>query len=179
MYAPPATQVTASPRQAPKRIASATSFASALRDGLADLAYSFDGVFRPVGAISLAERASFGLRPNVRNPELSTDIAPAQAPLRSYQPRHSTRVGDKPKNCGRPAAHAAVNSTIGCQTSNGESVRQEATLRRAPAPDPRSHASHRAPRYQGMRIRAKMGPSVVDVIVSAGGRLASVMQWTI
>lgn len=37
-------------------------FALALRDGLADVAYAFDGELRPLASMSAAERAAYGLR---------------------------------------------------------------------------------------------------------------------
>lgn len=179
MYAPRATGVTASPSQAPRRLASPTSFASALRVGLADLAYSFEGVFRPVGAMSLAERASYGLWPPVRSPKLSTEISPPHVFLNSAPACRSTSGDPTLRTCRLPAERDAIASTGKRPASNGERIREEARLRRVSASDTKAHVSDRSTtRHHGTRIRAKIGKSAIDVIVHSGMPLPRVMLWT-
>ena len=179
MYAAHATDVTANPSRDPRRAASSTSFTSALRDGLADLAYSYDGAFRPTAAMSLADQASYGLRSPVQSPDRTTESSPTGVCLTSYPIREVTCVGTKAQKIELPAAREAIARSEKRQASPGENVRREAKPRRASASDPKPHVRPgSATRHLGARIRAKIGSSKVDVIVHGGGRLANVRPWT-
>jgi hypothetical protein len=163
-----------------KRVNGADSFARALGEGLIDVAFSFDGAFRPFASMSLAERAAYGLRSNhqtVTHPITSAaaHVFPGTLPNRqlvsSRPPRPldaSLRVIGGP----RKAFAAPPPPTV-------DGVRREARLRHASSSDgpPKCAAQHQATGFPGLRVAAKVGPARLDVIVAGRGRLASVMQW--
>ena len=178
MNAARATEVNSDSSRAPRRIATSPSFASALRDGLADLAYSFDGVFRQPGAMSMAERAAYGLQPSVDSHELAAMSPPKHVLLTSKTALPVTRLCAVSKKAEKPADRETTVVSAKRQVSTVNDVRRETKLR-ACASDFNSRVRQcSVSRYHRARFRATVGSSTVDVIVHAGGRLASVMPWT-
>jgi hypothetical protein len=181
MYAPRATEVDSKTSADPKRITSSSSsaFASALRDGLSDLAYSFDGVFRPTGAMSLAERASYGLWQLVQSPRVGAASSQSHVHLTSDPSFKPMCASLTPNEYQKPAKREVFRSAVKRIVSTGETVRREAKPRRASTPDLKPVARlGLAARYRRARVRATVGSEKVDLIVYSAGRLASVMPWT-
>jgi len=180
MHTVQATGVARDPVRAPKRLASSVaSFASGLRDGLADLAHAFDGVFRAAGSLSLGERAAYGLWSHVKSTASSGSSGPEPrtlnvGPIRRPSPKSAQRPERLSFNmpCERSALSSQPVAVV-------EGVRREAKLRRASSSDASTATARRAimTGARETRIRAKVGPARVDVVVYRGGRLASAMQW--
>ena|SRR5215469_5583500 len=178
MNAARATEVNSDSSRIPRRNASSRSFASALRDGLADLAYSFDGAFRPAGAMSLAERAVYGLRSLDRRLEPTTKGSPRHALPTSNTALPVTRLRAIP-NIEKPADRETAGVSARRQLSTIENVWREPKVRGVSVAAFNSRARQGSvSRYRDVQIRATVGSSMVDVFVHAGGRLASVMSWT-
>jgi hypothetical protein len=179
MQAAPASDISTRPRQAPSRAPSGTTFAMALRDGLADLAYSFDGAFRPMGTMSLADRAWYGLSPAVQRPQLSTAGATMHASMCSDPARRVTRISVTPLRLSEPAKCGAIESTGKRQSSSVRIIRPDARRRCGPVASSKVDAGNGfTARHRGARLRASVGSTKLDVIVYGGGRLASIVPWT-
>jgi len=180
MHAAHATEVPVDPSFPAKRLVRpAVPFASALRDGLADIAYAFDGAFRPAGTMSLAECASYGLFSHVSCAVRTISPSPPHQTLRSgsfgYVLHDVTLPALSPPPAGRDGQRTIGRS----QTPTGENVRRAARLRRASSPDAKGRhvISDVTPRPRDVRVRACVGRAKLDAVVSGAGRLASVMQW--
>lgn len=181
LLAQPAKAVAASPNSAPKRVAQgAESFAAALSAGLIDVAFAFDGAFRPPGSMSLAERVAYGLRPlahtvTCRTPSPPIHVARGICRDREVVHRASRVLDDSPRLNARTRTEIAASR----QPAPVEQVRREARLRHASSSDAPNRA--RPNKEDGLpvvRVAATVGTAKLDVIVALGGRLVSVMQWT-
>lgn len=180
LSAQPAKAVAPSPNSAPRRVAQrAESFMAALSAGLIDVAFAFDGAFRPPGSMSLADRVAYGLRSlahtvTCRTPSTPIHVAPGICRDREVVRRASRVLDDSPRliASGRSAIAATPPATI-------EEVRREARLRHASSSDAPIRAR---PNKEGalpvVRVAATVGTAKLDVIVAGGGRFVSVMQWT-
>jgi len=177
----PAPAVTASANSATTRpYQGADSFARALSEGLIDVAFAFEGAFRPAGSMSLSERAAYGLRSNRQTATHRMTSArahgvPGTFPSPQVASRHAPRQLNGSQRVvadGRVAIAAPPAAAL-------EEVRREARLRHASLSDaPPIRACHyRAIGCPGLRVSAIVGAARLDVVAISGGRLASVMQW--
>ena len=164
-----------------KPVRAGDSFARALGEGLVDVAFAFDGAFRSADSMSLAVRAAYGLR--------SSDEAVAYRIASAPQRRVAAKSPDSQLVPGRAQRPVSSSShAIGCIRNSDavptapvlEEVRREARLRHASSSAVQPNRAHqnRSDGCQGLRAYAKVGTARLDVIVTGGGRLASVMQWT-
>ena len=176
----PASAVTANTTsERKKRVQGTGSFARALSEGLIDVAFAFDGVFRPAGSMSLAERAAYGLRSNRQTVTHQVTSAAHGAPATSRKRQVASGSAARPLNvAARAIAHARV-AIAAAPAAAFEEVRREARLRHASSTDAlRARAGqNRAIGRLGLRASTKVGSARLDVIVAGGGRSASVMQW--
>jgi len=179
LAAQPAPVVTANANSATKKPCQGTdSFARALSEGLIDVAFAFDGAFRPADSMSLAERAAYGLRSNgrtVTHRTISAHGAPGTFPTRQVVSVRAPRQPNAaPRVIGRARIAIAAPSAAAL-----EEVRREARLRHASSSDvpPNRACRYRAIGCPGLRVSAIVGAARLDVVVISGGRLASAMQW--
>jgi len=177
----PAPAVTASAHSATKRrYQRADSFARALRDGLIDVAFAFDGTFRPAGSLSLAERAAYGLRSNRQTATHRMTPAPAHGVPGTFPgPQVASRRAPRQLNASQRVVADGRVAISAPPAAGVEEVRREARLRHASSSDatPNRACHYRAIGCPGLRVSAIVGAARLDVIVISGGRLASVMQW--
>lgn len=181
LLAQPAKAVAVSSNSAPKRVAQgAESFTAALSAGLIDVAFAFDGAFRPPGSMSLAERVAYGLRPvahpvTCRTSSTPIHVAPGICRDREVVRRASRVLDDSPRLIAQTGI--AIAASRGCGPV--EEVRREARLRRAFSSDAPNRARlNNASGSPVVRVAATLGTAKLDVIVAGGGRFVSVMQWT-
>ena len=174
----PAPAVTTNANRSNKKpIQAGDSFARALNEGLNDVAFAFDGAFRPTDSLSLAERAAYGLRSKDRNaahhvPSAAVRGVPATSAVPQVVCVHVPRPPDTAPRVVRGGSIAATLAAV------FQEVRREARLRRASSSDsPNRARQDRFVGCPGLRASAKVGSARLDVIVAGGGRSASVMQW--
>lgn len=179
--AQPASAVTAKANGASKKpIQAGDSFARALDEGLNDVAFAFEGTFRPTDSMSLAERAAYGLRSNDQAVTHHTTSAPVHR-MPATSPSRQVANGRAPRPIdGAPRAIGGARIANAVPPAGAfEEVRREARLRHASSSDamPNRAYKNRSIGCPGLRVSAKAGQARLDVIVDGGGRLASVMQW--
>lgn len=179
LLAQPADAATASPHDAPKKSArGAKSFARALGEGLVDIAFAFDGAFRPFGSLSLAERAAYGMRPHEQLGVLRTTSSPSHATPDISRDRQVVSRPRRLLDAAQRVIGQARTAIAASPAARVEEVRREARLRHASSSDaPRRAHSNEATRFPVVRVAANVGPARLDVVIAGGGRLMSVMQW--
>lgn len=172
----PAPAVTTNANSSNKKpVRAGDSFARALNEGLNDVAFAFDGAFRPADSLSLAERVAYGLRSKARTAAHHVPSAAARGVPATSADRQVARV-----RVPRPIDMAPREARGGAATLPAvfEEVRREARLRHASSSDsPNRARQDRFVGCPGLRASAKVGSARLDVIVGGGGRSASVMQW--
>ena len=158
----------------------ADSFARALSEGLIDVAFAFDGTFRPTGSMSLAERAAYGLRSSRRTVTQRTTSAPAHGVPGTFPSRQIVSVrAPRQRNASQRVVARGRIAIAAPPAAALEEVRREARLRHASSSDvpPNRARDYRATGCPGLRVSATVGAARLDVVVTGGSRLASVMQW--
>lgn len=156
---------------------SANAFSVALRDGLADVAYAFDGAFRQPGSLSRAERAAYGLRPTVV--AVASHAAAARPPRLFLAGHVQTPFTGEPMDAAHARGAAQVLSDVDettpvphnrCERDDG------ARRRRAAAVLGGADDTRRT--FRWLSVRARIDGDVVHIIVSGARRFFRVFEWT-
>ncbi|HET9342598.1 MAG TPA: hypothetical protein VFO25_06765 [Candidatus Eremiobacteraceae bacterium] len=178
--AQPAPAVTANANSSSKKPVQAdAAFSRALSEGLNDVAFAFDGAFRPADSMSLAERAAYGLRSKEHTVSHRKASAPAHGVGAASPDRHRVHErAPRPFDAAPRAIHGDRIAIAVPAAAAVEEVRREARLRHASSSDalPDRARQGRFVGYSGLCTSAKVGQARLDVMVSGGG-IASVMQW--
>jgi len=157
-----------------RRAGSRSPFAQALRDGLADLAYAFEGVFESGGSMSLADRAAYGIRA-ASQPTTARTCAPSPACVAPASLRLRAPSAANIDTTGTSARISAVES---CRTGSSQPLPAAEPVR-ARRVTTAANAPRRAIARPGcwLRARVRIGDALLDVLVSPGRPIASVSRW--
>lgn len=156
----------------------ADAFARALRDGLADLAYVYDGEFRPRDSLSAAERAAYGLHggPTAMPASSRTARRPA-SPIATARANGDAHPSATSSFVPAPRSRQALDASSSRTAPSEASLPVCATRAYAPRAAGAVIAGQRPRTARWARIRATAGAERIDVIVASGRHANRVFAW--